>query len=450
MSMQVYQENSVPALKSESLDRKHQLFMDPDNVFWGLLKKNRKTSMRERENLDSLYRKVKPHCDREMKRFRFDAKLAAIYIDPTERCNAHCPYCYVPADIRGKGRSMTQEELDLILKKIAGYFRKSKKKPVIIFHASEPLIVKDILFRSIKRFQKRFYFGIQTNALLLEKKDAVFIKQHGVSIGISLDAADKQTNNRLRAGGETGGNFNKAVQALEWFRGYKGLNVITTMTKLNIQKLPALVRFLHGKGVRCVLINPVRLTQPNSRRIRPDEKQMTRYFLKAVDTALQCTIKSGRKIIVGSFANTVISIIAPTARRLMCDISPCGGGRCFLTITAKGEMIPCGEFIGLEGFSGGNIFRDSIDQAMKSRSFQTLRGRCVEKISECDVCHYRNICGAPCPAELHSLGNMNQKSVFCEFYKKVIRYAFRLIAEGKEKYTLREEGFKNLQFQYKL
>ena len=36
------------------------------------------------------------------------------------------------------------------------------------------------------------------------------------------------------------------------------------------------------------------------------------------------------------------------------------------------------------------------------------------------------------------------------FYKKVIQHAFRLIAEGKEKYALREEGFKNLRFQYKL
>ena len=188
------------------------------------------------------------------------------------------------------------------------------------------------------------------------------------------------TNNRLRAGGENGGNYHKAVQAIEWFRGYQGLNVITTMTKLNLTKLPELVRFLHEKEVRCVLINPVRLTQKNSRQLKPDEKLMAKCFLKAVDAALKCTMESGRKIIVGSFANTLIAIIAPTARRLMCDISPCGGGRCFLTITAKGEMIPCGEFIGLEGFSGGNIFRDSIDQAMKSRPFQTIRGRCVEKI----------------------------------------------------------------------
>ena len=121
----------------------------------------------------------------------------------------------------------------------------------------------------------------------------------------------------------------------------------------------------------------------------------------------------------------------------MCDISPCGGGRCFLTITASGEMIPCGEFIGLEGFSGGNIFKDSIETAMESSPFQRIRSRFVEKIAECDKCVLRNLCGAPCPAELHSLGNMYEKAVFCEFYKEAIRYAFKVIAEGKEKYALR-------------
>jgi uncharacterized protein len=134
----------------------------------------------------------------------------------------------------------------------------------------------------------------------------------------------------------------------------------------------------------------------------------------------------------------------------MCDISPCGGGRCFFTITARGDMIPCGEFIGLEGFAGGNIFKDSIARAMASEPFRKIRSRFVEKIDECDVCTLRNICGAPCPAELHTFGDMHQKAVFCEFYKEIINYAFKLIGEGKEKYLLRKEGFANLNYQYKI
>lgn len=427
--------------------KNNNVIIDPDNVFWGILKKRNGENPLISRQILSLYQKTRENCDREMNHIRFDTGLTAIYIDPTDRCNADCPYCYVPQKLRKEGRSMTQEELGIILNKIAAY-SKGKRKLVIIFHASEPLLVKDVIFNAIEKFKGIFYFGIQTNAVLLEKQDVIFLKKHRVSIGISLDAADMATNNLSRRCGRDGGNFREAVAAIEWFRGYKGLNVITTMTKLNVSRLPALVRFLHKKGVPCVLINPVRLTQKNSRILRPDDKIMAKYFIKAVEEAIKCSMSSGCQIIIGNFANVILGITAPAARRLMCDISPCGGGRCFFTITASGEMIPCGEFIGLRGFSGGNIFRDSIEAAMQSRQFKQIRSRFVEKIPECGTCVLRNICGAPCPAELHGLGNMYKKSVFCQFYKEIINYAFKLISEGKEKYCFRGEGLNNLEYVY--
>ena len=226
--------------------------------------------------------------------------------------------------------------------------------------------------------------------------------------------------------------------------------MITTVTRLNVRDLPGIVRFLHSKKVPCVLLNPMRFTRPGSVRLKPDEKLLAKYFIKAVDTAVELSRNSKQRIIVGNFANTILAIIAPQARRLMCDISPCGGARCFFTITAKGEMIPCGEFIGIKGFSGGNIFKTSIPKAMGSKPFKKIRDRFVEKISVCNLCDFRNICGSPCPAELHSFGNMYQKSVFCNFYQEIIQYAFKMIAEDKVKYLLRDESSGMLKFAYNL
>lgn len=436
-------------LHLKNIDKQSVLAIDPDNAFWGINKAGQGEAFLPQE-LISLYQNEKNAADLEMQNIRFGTELTAVYIDPTDLCNANCPYCYVPAKKRLKGQSMTQEELDYTLEKIYKYSKTKKRKLVIVFHASEPLLVKNILFKAIERFKDCFYFGIQTNALLLEKPDVEFIRKNNVSIGISLDAADMATNNRLRVSRDAGGNFKKAVEAIKWFKGYKGLNVITTMTKFNVNKLVELVGFLHKNKVGCVLINPVRLTQKNSRFLRPSDLTMARNFIKANEKAIKLSMHSKHKIIIGNFANVILAIVAPSARRLMCDISPCGGGRCFFTVTASGEMIPCGEFIGLNGFSGGNIFKDSVEQAVDSEQFKTIRSRFVEKIPECDVCLFRNICGAPCPAELHALGDMYEKSVFCEFYKEIIRYAFRLISEGKEKYCLRPEGVSSLEYVYKL
>ena len=431
----------------------HSAVIDPGNVFWAIHKNNAgKYSVIPREAL-SLYNRVKNKLDAEMEDFRFSAQLTAVYIDPTDRCNSHCPYCYVPADIRKNGTQMTKEQLFKSLDKILEYFSAtgSKKKPVIIFHASEPLLAKDIVFAAIKEYSHKFKFGLQTNATLLTEHDVAFLKAERVGVGISLDAATAVINNRTRPTTKGKGNFEQAVKAIEWFDGYPGLNVISTMTKFNITGLSTLVKFLHRKKVPCVLFNPMRLTQKYSLSVKPDESQMTTNFLKAVDTAIRLTRESDHEIIVANFTNIILSIIAPEARRMMCDISPCGGGRCFLTVTASGEMVPCGEFIALKGFSGGNILNGAgIKEAMVSKPFQQIRSRFVEKIDECNSCSYRNICGAPCPAELEARGGMYQKAVFCEFYKATIDHAFRLIAEGKEKYCLRKDSLGELNYQYQL
>lgn len=431
-----------------NIGNKKNLLINPDNVFWAILSKRQYSNPIPIRRLALLYEKIRNNLDTQMHDFRFNTDLTAIYINPTDRCNSNCPYCYVPAKLRKNGRSMTKKNLIFILGKVAEYFKRHKKKAVIVFHASEPLLVKDIVFEGIERFAKEFKFGIQTNAILIEDKDVAFLKRHRVGVGISLDSSSPALNNRLRQTWNSGGNFNRALGAIEMFDGYAGLNVITTMTKFNTTGLPDTVKFLHAKKVPCVLLNPIRLTQGSSRVLKPDERQMTRYFIKAIDTAIELSKESNRRIIIGNFANVILAIIAPTARRLMCDISPCGGGRCFLTITASGQMIPCGEFIGLNGFSGGNIFNTSIEDSLQSNPFIKIRGRIVEKINKCASCIFRNICGAPCPAELYSLGNMYAPSVFCKFYKAVIRYAFQLISEGKEKYCLRQEGLGNLEYEY--
>lgn len=429
---------------------KDNVFIDPDNAFWLIPGANKKDWPIISRRAVSLYEKVCYGLDAQMNDFRFGASLTALYIDPTDKCNANCPYCYIPAKIRKTGKSMTEEELILILEKAAKYFTEQKRKAVIVFHAAEPLLVKDIIFKGIKKFSNEFKFGLQTNATLLKRDDVEFLKEFQVGVGISMDHFSPKVNDRLRACGRGGGNFFAAQRAIGWFNGYEGLNVITTMTKFNIAGLAQMVEFLHSKKVPCALLNPVRLTQKNSRALKPDETLMAGYFIEAVDKAVELSKKTGNRIIIGNFTNVILGIVAPNARRLMCDISPCGGGRCFLTITASGRMIPCGEFIGLKEFSGGNIFKTGIADAMKSASFRKIRERFVEKIEECKTCALRNICGAPCPAELYSMGNMYGKAVFCEFYKKIINHAFKLISAGEEKYCFRKTGLDNLRYEYKL
>ena len=180
------------------------------------------------------------------------------------------------------------------------------------------------------------------------------------------------------------------------------------------------------------MLNIIRCTQERSRSIKPDDQTAAQHFMKALDRTHELYEKTGRKLIVANFANILIGIIAPTARRLMCDISPCGGGRCFFAVSAKGDMFPCSEFIGVPEFNGGNLFKDNIDNVLKTDQFRLVSERDVDTFAPCDNCSIRHFCGSPCPAEAHEMnGGMDKTGAFCEFYEEQTRYAFRLIADKK-------------------
>ena len=141
-------------LESEDIDRNNKLLIDPNNVFWGLASGNN-IDKDTYKKVFSLYSRIKDKLDVSMHNFRFKTELNSVYINPTDRCNADCPYCYIPAEKRKKGKELSSKDLEYILKKIGRYFSNNKKlssvKPIIIYHGSEPLLVKDTIFSSILR-----------------------------------------------------------------------------------------------------------------------------------------------------------------------------------------------------------------------------------------------------------------------------------------------------------
>jgi uncharacterized protein len=431
---------SCPRLRFHDVDDDWRVLLDADNVFWALNSRNASPQVLANHTLPT-YREKQFELDPEMNQFRLKLDLSAVYINPTDRCHGSCPYCYIPAQVRHQGGDMPPAELDAVLKKIGGHHRANSgangRKPVVVFHGSEPLLVKQGVFKAIEAYGKQMLFGIQTNATRLDEEDVAFLTGHRVSVGLSLDSVSPEGNRSTRIMPEAEDGYEAVMRALAWFDGYRGLSVITTITTENVTELPRMIKLLHANRVGTSLLNPVRCTAPGSESLRPDIPALIRYFKQAVDTALELTLTTGRKIVISNFANTVLAIIAPTARRLMCDITPCGAGRRFFAVMADGTAAPCGEFIGLTDFHGPNIVAGSIEEALASDPFKQVRLRVVEEIDECRQCLYRNICGAPCPAEVYALsGDLNRISPYCEFYKEMINYAFRLIAEGKAGYLL--------------
>jgi len=421
------------------VDIGHEIYVaitDPDTAFWALVDKTRVAEEISAGFLLESYLEKAGSFARELHALRFELKPSGVYLNPTERCNLNCTYCYLPGEQRSGGSHMSEEKLIASLGKLRDYFRSvmpDGHKPRAIFHGAEPLMNKAAVFAAIHAFADDFVFGLQTNGTLLDDATVEFLTTRNVSIGLSLDGPFAEITDATRQtwGGKS--VHGKVLAAMDKLKGYGSWSVITTCTTENLPYLTQMIELFHAKEVPTCMLNTVRCTLPGARGVKPADGNMAQAFFAAMDRTHELYRQTGRKLMVANFANILIGILAPTARRLMCDISPCGGGRAFFALAADGGLYPCSEFIGLPSFNGGNLLSEGgVAAALASEAFRTVITRDVDSFSPCGDCAIRHFCGSPCPAEAHEMnGGMERIGAFCEFYKAQVNYALRLIADGK-------------------
>ena len=410
--------------------------VNPETAFWALSRKDALADNLTNGKLAALFKEKSAEFAEEMHMLRFGLKPSAVYVNPTERCNLDCSYCYIPADMRRFGEHMSTDKLIGAMTRLKDYFSQTMdagRRPQIIFHGAEPLLNKEALFEAIDHFGDAFGFGVQTNATALDDEAIDFFTSRGISIGLSLDGPAAEITLKTRRTWRGKGVHDKVLEAIGKLEGYPSFSVISTATTENLMHLKSMVELFHGLKVPTCMLNQVRCTLPRARTVRPQDQDLARHFIAALERSHELYQETGRKLVVANFANILLAIIAPTARRLMCDISPCGGGRAFFAMSPKGDLFPCSEFIGLPEFNGGNLFKDDIASVLDSAAFRKVTERDVDTFKPCGDCAIRHFCGSPCPAEVHEInGAMEYTGAFCEFYEEQVRYAFRLIADGRE------------------
>lgn len=126
------------------LDIGHADYMavtDPATAFWALVRKDQLAASLCDGDLLAGYREKADEFARELHMLRFELKPSAVYVNPTERCNLNCTYCYIPEGMRRSGQHMPTERLVQALARLKDYFATvmpADRKPRIIFHGAEP------------------------------------------------------------------------------------------------------------------------------------------------------------------------------------------------------------------------------------------------------------------------------------------------------------------------
>ncbi len=82
--------------------------VEPESAFWSLVRKDRTGHALTDSSLLKEFGEKRAEFLSQMELLRFGLKPSAAYVNPTERCNLNCAYCYIPEEMRRDGVQMSE------------------------------------------------------------------------------------------------------------------------------------------------------------------------------------------------------------------------------------------------------------------------------------------------------------------------------------------------------
>ena len=107
-------------------------------------------------------------------------------------------------------------------------------------------------------------------------------------------------------------------------------------------------------------------------------------------------------------------------------LTGCGSGTEYLAVTPWGDLYPCHQFVGQEGFLLGNV----DDGVVRQDTVQTFKGCNVYAKEECRQCFARFYCSGGCAANSYNFtGRIDDTyEIGCILQKKRVECAIMLKA----------------------
>ena len=300
-----------------------------------------------------------------------------IQINPTNRCNLKCRFCWL--------RDFDEAEVNLEeieTSRYLGLVKEAKDLGVRKFEITgggEPLMRKDVI-EIMKEIKEAGMEGeLITNGTLFEEEDITQIIEMGWDrILFSLDAPDKETNDFLRGGG-----FEKVVWSIRRFveiEKKKGVDkpeiaIHTVLCKANYEKLPRMVEFVYGLGVRNFFVEPMvfltHKTGAGKELLLDKGKEVEDYIRKAEKLCSRYGIKHN----LGKLKTEQIEHVNRMDRLLRKKAYiPCFQPWYHVVIRPWGSVGPCCMF----DYSEENIKQKSLKQIWFGDYFERIRKSIME------------------------------------------------------------------------
>ncbi|MCR6727079.1 radical SAM/SPASM domain-containing protein [Agrobacterium fabrum] len=363
-------------------------------------------------------------------------QVTLVIIEASNFCNLSCSYCF--EDVPTRGQKMTFETADAIVDSLQQLNLAASF--VVEFNGGESFINFAVMQRIVERVETapslRNYcvsFGVTTNLTMLSREMIDFIKEHRISVSVSLDGI-REDHDRHRVFANGRGSHAQVMRNMERLiqHGVEFSTVSVVSTPGQLTRAYALL-----KERRIPYISfAIRRHSERAPLAPVDYKEIARELADAFIDSLTCFKAKQFAPKVMDAVIMIRNLIKPYAPDYMCLRTPCGAGINMITYDTSGDIYACQDLIKEPLFKVGSA-GDDDPQALIDGSdvVQRLRARRPGENDGCGECDYQMFCQGGCfSTSYYAAGkqfeaSLSTRTPHCEFYYASFSRLFPILAD---------------------
>lgn len=302
-----------------------------------------------------------------------------LFWECTLKCNMNCLHCGSDCKVTSDVDDMPLSHFLPVLDEIKRH--QPKTKAIVFTVGGEPLVRSDILTCGREICKHGFYWGMVSNAMLLDKSMMKELSANGLcSLAIDIDG-DRDTHNWLR---NSESSFDRAYNAIQYIKEAPHLvwDVITCVNPQNINKLSLIREMLIEAGVkkwRCFSISPMGRAKENDFLQLNDDQ-----FKYLLDFIVQTRNENKIDLSYGCEG-----YLGPYEMKVRKHHFRCVAGINTASVLINGDISGCLSI--RSSYSQGNIYKDSFWDVW-TNSFHKYRNHEWKKTGNCKECNVFSKC----------------------------------------------------------
>jgi radical SAM protein with 4Fe4S-binding SPASM domain len=318
-----------------------------------------------------------------------------LFFEITNRCNLNCKHC--GSNCTNKGIALRVEDVKATLETI------DTDKPMICLTGGEPVLHPQFYEIAKCVHDMGFYWGMTTNATLIDDEAAQKLKSVGMStVTVSLDGMEEMHDSLRRKNGA----WRSAVNGLRALQKAGFAPQVTTVVhKENIEELETLYGFLSDMGItswRPINVEPIgRACEHGNILLSPEQIRYLFDFIheKRFDQNCKMEVTFGCSHYLG----------INYERMIRDHYFLCGAGTLIASVRCNGDICGCLDVINNPELVQGNIKTDNFMEVWNTR-FGVFRRDRTSDSNKCRNCSERTIC---CGDSAHTWDYENNEPLLC-------------------------------------